>query len=635
MKIVFKNIIDRIKTNPSKNELSEHLFQLGHEHEVDKDIFDMEFTPNRGDCLSVHGLLRDLSLFYDTNLDEEIYTKEIKKFSIDFKNNQVKACPHIAFLKVEIGNDIAPYKDYLEDYFNNLKINKNNFFTDVSNYISYEIGQPTHCYEASKLDGEIKLDLFEGSYNFKTLLDTEVELKGKNLVFMQDNNIINLAGIVGGKNSSCNKETRSVIIECAYFHPESIIGKSVEYDIKSDAAHKFERGVDPTCHEKVLRRFLKIIEDHAHIKNVELFQKNYINHEKTYIPLDVNKINKILGTEIGNKELSLYLKKLAFKIIDNKIEVPSHRHDISSQNDIAEEIARAIGYDNIKLKKFTIKKNPKPKINKIENNIKDFLLDNGFYEVINNPFVSKKSNHSIRVDNPLDSNRGYLRTSLKESLINNLLYNERRQKDSIKLFEISNIYSLPNSNSSTRKLGIIASGVVGKNYIDFSKKITNKYLHSLMDDFLSKSHQFEYIERNNLDTKINDKICYLELNIDEINPCILEYKKLSSKPVDFIKYKTISEYPSSSRDLSFLIKDKNKIEILEKTILGFRNKFLKDVFIFDYYENESLGHVKIAYRFTFQSNENTLTVDEVNSIIKDIISLTLKISSVSIPGLKQ
>jgi len=138
--------------------------------------------------------------------------------------------------------------------------------------------------------------------------------------------------------------------------------------------------------------------------------------------------------------------------------VPSFRSDIRTQNDLAEEVARVIGYDNIPRLEISIPKSEKPNYKDIENKLRYFLLDHGFYEVINSPFVSLKSEEAIKVDNPLDSNREFLRTNITDSLIENLLFNERRQKDSVKLFEISDIYSSNNGISKERKLSLIASG---------------------------------------------------------------------------------------------------------------------------------------------------------------------------------
>ena len=408
MKIPYKHFLKYIDSDLDINQLSESLFQLGHEHEIHNEIFDFELTPNRGDCISLDGMLRDLNLLYDVINNKRIYQKEIKPYDFKFLNDAKESCWNISFLKIDIDAVPKKYTNSLEDYFSDLDIKKINFFTDVSNFISYESGQPTHCYDASKVADYLRLNTLNESCEFETLLDKKINIEKGDLVFTNEKNqVINLAGIVGGESTSCNIGTTSVIVECAYFDPEAIIGKAVKYDINSDAAHKFERNTDPLCHEYVIRRFLKVVEDHCNIINVELFQESYKPKDETLISFNAVKINRILGTSIKKNECLSYLKKLGFLVSNNFIHVPSYRNDIKTINDISEEIARAVGYNNINSEKFDIKVTNESKINFNENKIKKLLLNEGFYEVINSPFVSDGSSKSVQLDNPLDSNKKY------------------------------------------------------------------------------------------------------------------------------------------------------------------------------------------------------------------------------------
>ena len=638
MKISYKHLVDNIKEKPNINDLSEKLFQLGHEHEIEKNIFDFEFTPNRGDCLSTRGILRDLNVFYETKIDNQIFKNNIDKFNFKFTNKAEAACPKITFLKIDIETIPNKYNGLLESYFNDLDNKKNNFFTDVSNYISYETGQPTHCYDASKLHQGIKLDFTNKSKKFKTLLDKEIELESGSLVFYdKKDKIINLAGVVGGDDTSCNKNTKSVIVECAYFNPEAIIGKCVKYSINSEAAHKFERHVDPDCHEYVIRRFIKIIEEHSNIQNIEScsyeYKYNQFNNNND-IKFDIKKINKILGTDVTEEDCTNYLYSLGFVVNNKLIHVPSYRSDIMHINDIAEEIARSIGYNNINSKKFNVVSNKnKKELNHNEIIIKDLLVTNGFYEVINDPFTLDHDDNCIKVDNPLDSNREYLRTSLKNSLLQNLLYNERRQQDCIKLFEISDIYKIP-SCQSKRFIGIIASGRVDKNYKDFSKKLDKNFLENFLNNHICSENKIEceIISRDGIDSKLKNVITYIEIECDEI----LEIKNFdsSNKQLNLnTKYRPISDFPSSNRDLSFSIKDFSNCEPLQSYLLNFKDELLKEVYIFDYFLNEKNSEIKIGFRFIFQSNKSTITENDVNGIMKTIIKNAISFNGVTIPGL--
>ena len=634
MKIAYTHLVQHIEETPSIEHISNKLFQLGHEHEIDGDILDMEFTPNRGDCLSINGLLRDLAVFYTVDFNREVFTEKLNEMQIDFENLSESNCPKISFLKLEIDQVPETYKNSLDNYFTDLGLNKNNFFTDVSNYLSYETGQPTHCYDASSMSGKLLFHEIEKNEEFETLLDKKIALTGKNSVFSLDNNVINLAGIVGGKSTSCSNNTKTVIVECAFFQPEAIIGKSVKYDIQSEASHKFERGVDPECHEKVLRRFIKLVSEHANIKDMSIISYKSKENPTHQIPVNVKKINQIIGISINEKEYFNYLSKLGFHVEDGLIKVPSFRSDIKTQNDLAEEVARVIGYDNISTSKINIPNNEKINHKDIENKLRFFLLDHGFYEVINSPFISFPAEEAIKVDNPLDSNRGYLRTNITNSLVENLLFNERRQKDSIKLFEIADIYSYNNGINKKRKLSIIASGRVGENYKDFSKKINKKYLLTLFQKILpNEVFDFKILSRELLDTKIKNEIVSLEVDIYKFPNDILSYGEISSSPENFNEYRPISDLPSSIKDISYSVKDFSKIKDLTNLLLNYQSDIVKNVFIFDYFKNEKTEEIKIGFRFVFQSKVATLTASEIDVIYNEIVIKSLDIKGITIPGM--
>lgn len=635
MKIAYKHLVKNITSNPSIEEISDRLFQLGHEHEIEKDIFDMEFTPNRGDCLSLNGLLRDLSVFYDINPNQEIYNEKLNILDIDFENLSQDTCPHISFLKLEIESIPDKYNDYLNDYFVDLNLNKNNFFTDISNYISYENGQPTHCYDADKINGKLVFQELDSDQEFITLLGKKINLINKNPVFLLNNKVINLAGIIGGIETSCSADTKTVLVECAFFKPEAIIGKSVKYDIQSEASYKFERFVDPECQDRIIRRFIKIVDEHTNIKDMSVISYKHKQNKVTKIPIKTNKINQIIGINISQDSYLGYLSRLGFIINDEHIEVPSYRSDIETQNDLAEEIARVIGYDNINRNEITIPKGKKTNTHDLENNLRFFLLDQGFYEIINSPFVGSDSSNSISVDNPLDSNKKYLRSNLTKSLLDNLLYNERRQKDSIKLFEISDIYTLEdNKINVTRKLGIIASGRAGHNYKDFSKKISKQYLTSVFKEALpNENFEFKVLNRESLNTKVTNEIICCEVDIANFSSDVLSYEKITKPPASFIAYSPISELPCSVRDLSFSIKNFTELDKFLEYILEFKHKLLKEIYIFDYFNNEKNAEIKIGFRFIFQSAESTITESQVKDIISVIIKHTEEIDGITIPGL--
>jgi phenylalanyl-tRNA synthetase beta chain len=632
MKINYQDLINLLTEKPSKEDLSQKLFQLGHEHEISGDIFDMELTPNRGDCLSLVGLARDLAVFFGKSNSVNLFNDDIEPLEINFENLSPNDCPKISFLEIEVEDSKVEYKPYLENYFNTVGGNKTNLFTDISNFISYELGQPTHCFDREAIKNKLIFENKKCRTAFKTLLGTEVVLKDNNCVFTQDGEIISLAGVMGGASTACSLETKKVLVECAYFNPESIIGKSIKYNLVSDAAHKFERGVDIASQEIVLRRFIKVVQDHAIIKSLRFKSFSEAHKQDLNIPIDVNKINKILGTSLKNDEYLTHLKGLGFHISD-EIKVPSYRHDIETNNDLAEEIARAIGYNNIKSTPISLQNVANNHGNKVLK-LESLLVNNGFSEVINFPFTTNKEKKSINIDNPLDSNRNNLRISLKDSLIENLLYNERRQKDSIKLFEISDIYTKDKAIKQQKKLGLIISGRQGNNFNDFSKKLDQKYLNN----FLNKNNEEDIfkiteVSRSSLNTKKKDKIFYVEAPLEDIPMSFFSKLSVQQKAINFINYKSISEYPSSSRDFSFLIEDLQIVHEIIGMLNDVTDEIIKDSFIFDYYKDNKRKIIKLGYRFIFQSHSKTLSDLEISKKVNEILRPILETDRVSIPGM--
>ena len=633
MKIAYSHLVNFFEEQPSIEEVSNNLFQLGHENEIDDDILDIEFTPNRGDCLSLLGLARDLGTFYTISEPLTYYEDDLAPLEINFTNHSVNDCPNISFLVVEVDEVPIVYKDYLESYFSKFKINKNNFFTDISNYIAYEMGQPTHCYDNSLINGGIEFTSDIINKDFESLLDKTITLEGINCFFRSNNEVINLAGVMGGKSTACNKDTKSVLIECAYFKPESIIGTAQKYNLHSDASYKFERGVDPVIQEKALRRFIKIVSEHTTIKDIKF--KNFSSKVSPLkkIKFDHERIQDILGTEIQEETYKDSLTKIGFEVDNGEVIVPSYRHDIIHQNDLAEEMARIVGYDNIQAADFKITSSESNTNFDEENTLRYFLASHGFNEVINMPFTSN-SPASLKIDNPLDSNRSFFRTTLKKSLIDNLLYNEKRQKESIKLFEISDIYSIDSDGEIVvnKYLGIIVSGRVGNNYKEFSQKLDSKYLTGLLE--IDQNQVYE-ISREELDTKIKNKIyvALLEFNNLPKNLTNIENQKLDN--IKFNQYIPISDFPSSTRDLSFVLSDESKINKIEDIIFSFRSINLKNAFVFDFYNDRKNDQIKIGFRFIFNSKIKTLTVDDVDKEIDDIVTLCMEIGGVEVPGYSQ
>ena len=368
---------------------------------------------------------------------------------------------------------------------------------------------------------------------------------------------------------------------------------------------------------------------HTDLREVLILFKNI------KINKNIEKIEKILGINIDEDFFDSTLEKLGFSV-DKMITVPSYRNDVISNNDIAEEFARIIGYDKIPQKKFSANHHKKEKVLKKEDFIESFLVKKGFSEVINQPFSFSSSKTSIQVNNPLDSNKKSLRTSLLDSLLINLDYNLRRQKEFIKLFEISNIYEKKDSDILEKKMiGIIAAGRLGRNFKDFNKNIDKPYFEDVLNDIFHDNicDKIIEIDGDRIEAKFKGKIFFFESELSNLRvntPKILLKKKMLDEPT--ASYKKISEFPLMNRDISFLLKEESKIVELEEFIYNLNFEDLKEAFSFDYFRDTRNDNIKVAFRFVFQSEKKTLEDHEIDKRIKYIVESTIKIGGIEVPG---
>jgi phenylalanyl-tRNA synthetase beta subunit len=227
-----------------------------------------------------------------------------------------------------------------------------------------------------------------------------------------------------------------------------------------------------------------------------------------------------------------------------------------------------------------------------------------------------------------------MRTNLIDSLTENVVYNEKRQKDSIKFFEISDVYTSNNKKLKTEKrLAIIVSGRGGENYINFSQILNDKYLIDLFSPLgIDFSEEVFQINRDRLDSKIKTPIFGVEISLETIKANKINYIVPEKQNNYFVQYEPISEFPSSYRDISFSINDSSKINEVTKKLEAANVRYLKKSFMFDFYKNNKKNETKIGYRFIFQSFNKTLTDQDINISIEEILKEILLIDSVSIPG---
>lgn len=661
MKILYSRITKAINAKPKIESLCDDLTLIGIEVDEIKSfqgdkVIDFDLTPNRGDCFSTKGLARDYCAFKGKKFSsvKKVSFKGEAKFTKKIKLSAREACS--AYSAVSISN-LKLKKKFPENIKKSLKaagIQSIHPLVDIVNFVMLESGQPMHVFDQDKIEGDIEVRFAESKEQIKILGEKNLKLTKDCLVIADEKEPIAFAGISGGLNHSVSKKTQNFMIESAFFDPSIIKGKARRYGFQTDASQRFERGVDFNLHEDVLKEALSIIQEiyHADISNVETIKNRYFPKKKL-INISLDDVNLKLGTDLKENTINTILNRLEIKLIKkNKnhltFEVPSHRFDLSIKEDLIEEVARIVGYDNLpQIKNEPIAQHYEKSDYNFINEIKTFMISKGFNEVINYSFLDRQAlenleieNKSISLKNPLNNSLSTLRTSLLPSLANNLEFNINRGQNFLSIFEIGKSFSNDTHMEDLNLAGLIYDDEKFKNW-NTNQNYDFYYLKGILENLFAE-FRIEKIfwkkSQNDLLHPYASADIYLKNkligSIGSINPRLIKLLGLNKAFLYFeIKIESLprndlgkliapSIYPISQRDFSFEIDNKVSYEQIENCIHISSKNFLIGTKIFDVYDGKNIsdGKKSIAFRVSWGSNKKTLSEEEINKEANLIIS---------------
>ena len=628
-------------------------------------VFDIDVTPNRVDCLSIVGLARDLSAKFSTKLNFK-YSNE---FVIDNSKGIVeisdeKICPRYSGIILDSVN-ITDSPDWLKSKLISIGERPINNVVDITNYVMFEIGQPLHAFDLDKISGD-KIFVRESNSKEKiiTLDGEERELPSKSIVIADEKQSIGLAGIMGGGNSEIDNTTKTIFLESANFNPQYIRNTSKKLNLSTEASIRFERNLNPEITEFALSRAANLIIELAGGKSRGFMEDLYQNKSdnKSKISLKKDKIKSHLGLDLDDKKISNTLENLDFtfdfstKESTWQVDKPFWRSDINISEDLHEEIARIIGYDDIPLS-FLSGEIPKWEPNEQYDTkifLQDILVGIGLTETISYSATSEKllnltpliSNlgKSIELDNPISNEHAYLRKSIIPSLLINASRNTHYWKKPIRLFETGSVFYMDQSKiiEKTMISGILAGtrnelnwnqeeGLVDyfdiKGIVEFIlKKLNIKVEFTDYTDPLFDLHKSSKIFNKNINKdigfigEVSSKLL-AELDFNSNNVVIFELDLDSLiKAKSPIVYEEFSTFPQAHRDLSLIVEKNVKFDDLNKIILS--EKYAVESVIVDSYEGEGIPSNKksISIRISYQSFDNTLSSKNLEKIEKNILS---------------
>ncbi|MBI4656988.1 MAG: phenylalanine--tRNA ligase subunit beta [Elusimicrobia bacterium] len=426
-------------------------------------LMEFEILPNQAYCLSHMALAREICSFYGLP-----FKKPSPAFPdgacADFPINIEKpmSCPR--YTGIALRNlRFAPTPQWMVDRLRFMGINpKNNILIDVSNYVLFELGQPTHCFDLDLLKGPaINVRSAGKGERIKTLDGEDLELSEKFLVIADTERPVALAGVIGGVETAVSESTKNILIESAYFNPLNIRKTSKETGIKTESSYRFERGTDPEITAAAGLRIVELIKQSVPQARIEAVIDNYpLKYRPAVIEVEPMKIKTILGADISDNDMLKSLRAVDLQEEPSepwKLTVPSFRHDIENIWDVAEETGRFIGYDVIPAETGMklMRVSPEPFF-EISLKLKTELAGCGFSEVYNYDFVSNKDLKNCMLDektcidvlNPVSSDYRYMRPSLMSGLLKALRYNLNRGQESVFIFEIGKIYLKENGSYS-------------------------------------------------------------------------------------------------------------------------------------------------------------------------------------------
>lgn len=630
---------------------------------LDDTLYDFEITSNRIDCYSVLGIAKEVAATFNKTFEMPKTTfkssfSDKNYISVEVKDKDL--CPMFSTRFVK-NIKIEDSPEWLKDCLRAVGIRPINNIVDITNFVMMEFGQPMHAYDYDMIRGKkIVVKRAKNGDKFTTLDGQVRELDDTMLTICDGEGAIGLGGIMGGENSMITNSCKNLLLEAANFNGTNIRLSSKKLGLRTEASNLFEKGLDPNNAIKAINRACALIEDLKCGEICEDFIYVYpdesINENKN-IEVSAKKINNLLGTNIDAVEMKKILDKIDLKTDISgdilKINVPTIRKDINNYADIAEEVMRFYGYDKAGESIPNIKLIPSALTNAeiIENNAMEIAIFNGFSEAMNYSFESKKvydllnlsseakERNYIVIQNPLGEEFQVMRTQLVNGILKSLSTNFNRRVKSAKLFELANIY-IPNDNDikvlpDERKTYIL--GGYGKG-LDF-------YLFKgYAEEFLAKSHvkgRISFIKNENIkymhpgrtaDIYIDDlKVGY----VGEVHELVTKNYEIGTKVYilqfdiasvveksDLIyKFKEISKFPKSERDLSLTVPKEVMVDVIENIFRENGGKLLENYELFDIYEGEQVAenYKSIAYNLSFGSNDHSLTDDEVDTVVNKII----------------
>lgn len=620
---------------------------------LDDEVIDFELTSNRGDLLSIIGMAYELGAIYNKKVKDIdlTYTNNNNDINNEFKVKvETKSCP-LFLAKKAINVTIKESPEFIKSRLIASGIRPINNVVDISNYVMLETGQPLHFYDADRLGNTLIVRDARDNEELTTLDNIKRTLSSDDIVIANSNESVGLAGVMGGLSTEVENDTKNIIIESAIF--DNIrVRKTSKKILRSEASNRFEKGLDPKRTYMAIERSCHLLEKYADATIVGgMVKYDETNSNDKIIEISVDKINKVLGINLDSNTVKEIYERLGFTVTGEDIltvYVPSRRLDVNIKEDLIEEAGRIYGMDNIK-GKLPVLNVITGTYNKTRRKIKNKLVDLGLNETLSYTLIPYNNVKEFTIDNfepisladPMSEDRSTLRYSLLYSLKEIYKYNKDRNLENISIFEMGKgFYKEDGIYKETNKLAIL---MTGDYYLDIKNTKVDFYvikgvLEELMD-YLGFNNRYRLVVSNLPKEFHPGQSAIIELQgkqvgvIGKLHPNIvkgdvyaleLDLDKVLANRSSKMTYKEISKFPSSTKDIAFIVNKNVTCEELEKTIKKAGGRILNKCELFDLYigENVDQNSKSLAFKLVFSDPTHTLSEEEVmnsfNKIIEEV-----------------
>ncbi len=619
-------------------------------------VVDFEITNNRPDCYSIIGLARESAAAFGLPMKHhepavkgsdagDLYDK------LDVEVPAAELCNRYT-ARMAVNVKIGPSPKWMRQRLRANGVRPINNIVDITNYVMLEYGQPMHAFDYRYItSGKIVVREAEEGETLTTLDGNVRNLKPGMLVIADDNRPIGLAGIMGGENSEIMEDTTTVVFESANFNGTSIRQTALALGMRTEASGKFEKNLDPMMTMPAVQRACELVEmlGAGEVLDGIIDIINYVPEAKQ-LPLETEKINRLLGTEISKEQMVEYLRRLEIPVEGDTILVPSFRPDLNLMADIAEEVGRSYGYNEIPTTAFkTSTQGGYSDFMKLENKAGQLCRSLGYSEIITYSFVSpavfdqirlpQDSNlrNAMRIQNPLGEDTSIMRTIALPSMLEILSRNNAYHNKSAKLYELAKIYLPTEGQDLPEEPKMLLLGAYGPGQNFFALKGD---LEAVLKGLRIKKASYTAVKDN---PSFHPGRC-AKVTIDgvdvgymgQVHPLVaanygieaevyaaeISFTKIFDMQLPEPTYVPLPKYPGVSRDLSVLCDEAMTVAEVENVMTAAAGKLLRSIKLFDIYRGTGIpeGKKSVSFALELRADDRTLTDTDSEAVVTKVLA---------------